>query len=395
MSGKHARLSASSAYRWMECPGSVGPGDTVSFLGAQGTFAHDIAAQCLKDSSISPTDFFLKRAVIDGHEVECDMEMVEGIQVYLAAVDDDMHPGDIMWVEMPLLEELQSVHEDLGGTADYVRYRRSTQELLACDLKYGAGIYVEVIDNRQLKLYALGALLKVQRAGFKVKQVRSMVVQPRYEGAKPVREEVFPAVELLDFAADAKEAADRTRLPNPALKAGDHCIPFCPKRRTCPELAKKEKALMSPTFTALAAGPALATALADIPLVKARIKAIEEHAYKLALSGVEIPGWKLVDKVPRRKWKSEGNVIEWAQSQAVDPWAPREVLSPAQLEKKLQAAAPRGKKKEAGAVLEQFVDRVSSGTALVPVADDRPPAQQRVTGAHFEALPATANPINI
>ena len=78
-------------------------------------------------------------------------------------------------------------------------------------------------------------------------------------------------------------------------------------------------------------------------------------------------------------------MIEWAQAQALDPYAPRELLSPAQMEKKISADAPRGKKKEAGKVLEPFVEKVSSGTALVPVADDRPPAKL-VTAQDFEAL---------
>ena len=84
------------------------PGAPIAVLSGP-SFAHDIAARCLKDSSISPGDFLLHRAVVDGHQVECDQEMVDGIQVYLDAVDEDMHPGDKMWVEMPLLEPLQSI----------------------------------------------------------------------------------------------------------------------------------------------------------------------------------------------------------------------------------------------------------------------------------------------
>jgi hypothetical protein len=65
------------------------------------------------------------------------------------------------------------------------------------------------------------------------------------------------------------------------------------------------------------------------------------------------------------------------------------VLSPAQLEKRLEAAAPRGKKKDASAPLEKFVIRVSSGTALVPVSDARAPVKQ-ITAADFDVAPATA-----
>lgn len=391
MSGQHARLSASSAHRWMECAGSVGPGGEPSIHAATGTFAHDIAAQCLKDSSLSPSDFFLKRAVVDGFDVECDMEMVEGIKVYLDAVDEDMLPGDKMWVEMPLLEALRSIDPDLGGTADYVRYRPSTQELLTADFKYGAGVYVDVIDNRQLKLYALGVLVTLQRQGLKVKQVRVMVCQPRYgDGDVPVREEVFQAFDLLEYAAFAQERAELTRVPNPPLVAGDHCK-FCPKARDCKELEKREHALKKVDLSETIDLPALTAALADVPLVKERIRAIESYAYKLALQGIDIPGRKLVQKEGRRKWKREGDVIVWAQANAIDPYAPREVLSPAQLEEKVKATAPRGKKKEAAKVLEPFYEKVSSGTVLVPLDDPRP-AVKRLGEDDFAAVGGDAKP---
>jgi hypothetical protein len=35
-----------------------------------------------------------------------------------------------MWVEMPLLDALQKIDKDLGGTSDYVRYRPATKNLL-------------------------------------------------------------------------------------------------------------------------------------------------------------------------------------------------------------------------------------------------------------------------
>lgn len=391
MSGQHARLSASSGCRWMACPGSAGAGGEATAYAAGGTFAHDIGAKCLKDSTLTPADFYLQRAKIDGFDVECDQEMVEGVHVYLDALDDDLQEGDLTWVEMPLLAPLQKIDPDLGGTSDYVRYRPSTKNLLVCDFKYGSGVYVEVVDNTQLKVYALGALLEVLALGHKVETVTSMVVQPRYEGANPVRQETFKAVELLDFAADVQEAAARTRLPNPPLVAGDHCQPFCPKRRTCPELEKRHHAVVNAELGEVIDVQQISTLLAAVPLAKARIAAIEEHAYKLAAQGVDIPGYKLVDKVGRRKWKSEGDVVMWAQANAIDPYAPREVVSPAQMEERIKATAPRGKKKEAVKVLEPFCEKVSSGTALVPVSDSRP-AVKRLADSDFAVVDGAVKP---
>lgn len=400
MSGVHARLSASSAHRWLHCPPSANyKDDKGSEYAATGTYAHDIAARCLNDSSIQPSDFFLKEAVVDGFKVQCDLEMVDGINVYLDEVARDLKAGDICWVEMPLLQALSKIDPDMGGTADYVRYRPSTQHLLVTDFKYGAGTYVEADDNAQLKIYALGAMLECGKA---VREVTVRIVQPRYEGAKPVRDWSFKAHEIMDFIADVQEAAHLSRQPDTPFVAGPHCKSFCPHARNCPELERHQHALtmaefgaepvqagkkmvLAPKPGALVDHAALAKALASVPLVKERIRQIEEFAYAEALRGAEIPGFKLVDKVAHRKWKSEDAVVSWAKKRGLDPFNPPEVMSPAQIEKKLAETAPRGQKGKQGALLEELVERISSGTALVPATDARPPAKV-VSATDFEVV---------
>lgn len=395
MSGVHARLNASSAHRWLACPPSANfKSGKSSIFAAAGTYAHDIGAKCLQDTSLNPSDFFLKKSKVDGFDLECDLEMVDAVNLYVDSCNDDLQKGDQCWVEMPLLDALAKIDPDMGGTADYVRYRESTQHLLVVDFKFGSGVYVEADDNAQLKIYALGAMLACGKA---VKNVTVRVVQPRFEGAQPVRDWHFKAHDILDFVADVQDAAAKSRDKATPLTAGDHCG-FCPHAKDCPELERRTHSLLSDEFGLVAAAATplaqydpvkLARALADIPLVKERIKALEAFAYQEATLGKEIPGWKLVDKRANRKWKSEGDVLEWAQAHAIDPYAPREVISPAQMEKLIAKDAPKGQKKKAGAVLEPFVEKVSSGTALVPVTDERPSAKL-VTADDFAVVDGTA-----
>lgn len=384
----HARLSASAAHRWLHCPGSLGSGGTSAYAAA-GTFAHHIAAECLENSIATPGAWLGNKTIVDGFKVECDQEMVDAVQLYIDAVREDIQPGDAVWTEVPLLAALQQIDPDMGGTADFVRYRPSTKHLRVWDFKFGSGTYVEADDNAQMKIYGIGTMIETKQI---IHDVTLTICQPRFEGSAPVRDFHFKAVDILDFVADIKIAADLTRTPGAPLVAGEHCKAFCPNARTCPELERMHHELVSMEFSPVGVyDPAkLAAALVSIPLVKERIKAIEEFAYAEATQGKEIPGFKLVDKRATRKWKSEGDVIEWAQAQALDCWAPRELLSPAQLEKKVAETAPKGKKKEAGKVLEPFVEKVSSGTALVPVSDERPPAK-RISVDDFAVIDGNAN----
>lgn len=378
----HARLSASSAHRWTLCPGSVRLSDGIpnksSAHAAAGTLAHEIAARCLTDERASPQMCTGRKAEIDGHAVECDLEMVDGVQFYLDTLDADVQKGDQTFVEVDLTPALKTIDPELGGTADFVRWRPSTKQLRVVDFKYGAGKVVEPTENKQLMLYALGALLTLDKPA---KGVTVTIVQPRIEHEDGrVRDWTFPAVDLINFAADVAESARRTRDSNAPLVPGEVQCGWCPARHTCPELEKRQHALVAQEFSqAVPYDPVkLAQTLDAIPLVEARIKAIREFAYEEAERGNPPPGYKLVQKRATRKWKDEKAMTEWCLENGLVPFdaAPRK--SPAQLEKELN----KEQKKE----MAELVESVSSGHTLVPVSDKRPEVHKALA-QEFAVIP--------
>lgn len=392
-------MSCSGSVRLIEAlPPSAARGSAAA---AQGTFAHHIAANVLEDPlhNAMAKDWLGNKTIIDGHEVECDQEMVDGVQFYIDDCDADYHPDDKIWTEIPLIEALaKQIHPELGGTADRARYRPSTKHLLVADFKYGAGVLVDAYDNKQLKMYALGVLLAT---GVGASRVTVRVVQPRIEHAEGrVRDFSFDAYEILDFAADVQDAIKAALVVPSELKPGPWCKKtFCPAAAVCPALRDRQEALIRAEFKVASKYDVedLSKALGEIELVKARIKALEEFAYNEANRGVNIPGWKLVQKRPVRKIADEQAVVALAKGHSIEPYE-YVLKSPAQLEAAYAEGAPRGQKKayaeRAKALFGPHVQSISSGTALVPESDPRAPVKT-VTAADFTAVAPTDPAINL
>jgi len=352
----------------MNCPGSVNLSANLpsrsSAAAEEGTAAHELAAKCLIEGS-DPSG-----------------PMAEAIFVYLDHLDTTHKEGDLDMVEVDLTESLRSFDPDLGGTADHVRYRPSTQELFVTDFKYGAGHFVPAENNYQLQLYALGGLLEVTKHMIGgVKKVTMTIAQPRIEHEDgKIRSWTVPVSELLKFADRAAKAASRTRDANAPLVPGEPQCTFCPARHCCPELEKVQHSLVAAEFSeTLPYDPLkLKAALDARELVKARIKALDEFAYAEAERGVEIPGYKLVAKRGVRKWTDEEAVRTWAEAKAIDAFEEPKLKSPAQLEKGLS-------KKEKEELAEMTVT-VSSGHTLVPDSDKRQ-AVHKALATEFAVLP--------
>lgn len=371
----HARLSASSAHRWMLCPGSVNLSapfaDEESPAAAEGTFAHTYAAGVL-----DPTHN-LRPAVSD--------EMAKHVKVYTDHCEAVRHVSAGSSVEADLTPHLVTIDPDLGGIGDFVSF--DNDDLNVIDLKYGAGVFVDAKNNPQLKMYGLGALIKLQRLGKRVSGVVGTIVQPRIDCEEgPVRSDRWSVAELVDFAAEVQAAAKVTRQADAPLVPGEKQCKFCKAKPICPALAAQSKAVMAAEFPAMGplddAGRArLGAAIDMIPQVKDQIKALEALAYREIAGGRAVPGYKLVAKRGQRRWNDTVAAERLAREALGDEaCTDPELKSPAQIE----ALVGKAEFKNSFASL---ATTVSSGYALVAATDKRP-AVALVSATDFPALSA-------
>ena len=101
----------------------------------------------------------------DGHQQwTVDEEMAEHVQSFV----DEVHRRAVGGMVFPeVFVSLKGVTERFdidgmeGGTVDALIYHAEERLLEVVDLKYGTGVVVEVENNTQLLMYALGAALEI------------------------------------------------------------------------------------------------------------------------------------------------------------------------------------------------------------------------------------------
>jgi len=364
----HSKIGASVAERFFNCPGSVREcakvPNTTSKYAAEGTLAHELAAHLLFAGVHAA-------GMVRFAGVEISEDMRDAVQVYIDHANSLRSPSDTVLVEHGF--HLEKLHPDLYGTADCVIWKPYSRALHVIDYKHGAGKPVHVEGNKQLRYYALGALLS---SGFKAREVTVWIVQPRCEYAGgAIRSETFAAFDLMEWAADLLDAVRKTEDPNAPLIPGDHCRgTFCPVAATCPALHERALAVARLQFApAVPYDPAkLKFALDSRDAIKAFVKALDEFAYAEAMAG-RLPdevGYKLVEKRANRKWRDENlageGMVRLLQGEiSEDQLYERTLLSPAKVEKLIG-------KKQFAPIEKEHVVKESSGYALAPVDDKRP-----------------------
>jgi hypothetical protein len=384
----------------MSCPGSVNLARQVpvqdsgsNIFAQEGTNAHTLGELCLREKR-SP-DFYLGSQFYGFVVSE---EMVEHVGTYVAhcrelALQVMAHSGGAVWIEHKFNLNSLNPPEPMFGTGDFCAYDAQTQTLYVVDLKYGQGVVVEVLGNKQTRYYALGCALSPEIKGLPITDVVMTIVQPRAGHADgPIRSETISFLELLEFASTLLFAAKKTQEPNAPLVPGSHCR-FCPASGVCP--AQRDQAMVLAQMDFGVETPSVPPAPETMPIevvldmlpklhvLEDWIAAMRAHVRGKLERGEDVPGWKLVEKRAQRKWADTAAVEKYLAGKydADAVYEPRDLKSVAQIEKVV------GKKPFAASPLAALVVKQSSGLKMAP-ASDPSPAVVVTAGSEFLALPA-------
>ena len=368
----HASFGASNSKRRMACPGSLKAEerfpDESSPFAELGTAAHELGEHCL-ENNIEDVALCIGGSFND-HIV--DDNMATAVQTYVnfvRATEAEEAPALLRLEQRFSLEDLDPPMP-MFGTSDCTIYGKETGNLWIIDYKHGQGVAVDVEDNAQLKYYALGAVLKIGNKA-PINQVHTAIVQPRASHRDgSIRTYSYTKDEILDFGTDLIDAAHAALAPDAPLIAGDHCK-FCKAAGVCSALRSNALAVAQDEFGVIKSvddlTPEEIGAYMDkLPLVEEWIKSLRRHAHTMLEAGTSVPGFKLVEKRPTRRWKNQEELLDWAASENLEDEEifEKKIKSPAQIEKVV------GKKN----VPSDLIMSVSTGLSMVPDTDRRPPA---------------------
>lgn len=370
MEPEHSPKGASSAERWMNCPGSGVLLDKVKLpqtdepeYRAAGIAAHEAAAHCLK----TPCDTW-EIIGMKFHDVVVDKEMADAIQMYLDFVRPLADTAVTVMVEQRIGgDPATRPHKDFYGTVDFAAY--ATDILDVVDYKHGEGIVVEPDENPQLKYYAYGILHNRIARGSNVRSdriVRLSIVQPRafhYDG--PIRTWETTAGEIIYWAENELiPAMERAELDT-TLEPGKWCR-FCPAKLFCPAMDVIYRGLAEMTADEAMVQNFGQNRLGGLYcLLEANsfmVKAIKDEVYRRNMLGNTVPGTKLVMKKANRIFK-EGAEAELKEALGEAIYSKPELKSPAEVEK----IGPAAKK-----LVQELAYMPQTGLTVAPESDTKP-----------------------
>ena len=323
----HARLSPSGASRWTTCLAAPrleeGVESKDSVYSLQGTAAHKLLEDLLL-GTIEPG------VIAPGIEILGVSLNADDIAAVLEAHKYIMNAAAgaaFLYAEMRVDPGILMQRNDCWGTLDCI-IGHPDGAIEVIDYKHGAGVAVDVIDNKQLLLYAIGAYQFLTANAIAVTYVKTTIIQPRaHHASGTIRSDNMPSTALIaTWLPYFKTCAEATDDPNVQPVPGKEQCRWCSVKATCPAIAgvalqgaqggptaaldQSPETRIADSFTqapdALEPGQ-VAFILDHELLIKGWLTAVHEHAHDLLMAGKDIPGFKMVNGRKSKSWIGDGD----------------------------------------------------------------------------------------
>lgn len=312
----HAVLGASSAHRWMNCPGSVALNaavpDRTSSYAEEGTLAHLLAENMINYNLGRMTKKEFNK-VFAGIKKDAlySQEMQGYIEGYVNTVWELMNEAKAITPDAQLLTEqrldFSGYVEDGFGTGDVVIVCDGFVHII--DLKYGKGVSVSAESNPQLMLYGLGALAAYDLL-YSVSTVKMTIIQPRLDNVSSY--EMY-AEDLEAWGEEVvKPRAEAAMEENAPCHAGEWCR-FCKARANCRARAETNLELARFEFRdpRLLSDEEIGGILKRAAEVAEWAGDVKAYAQAEAVEhGKKWKGWKLVEGRSNRRYTDEPAVAK-------------------------------------------------------------------------------------
>jgi hypothetical protein len=305
---QHALLSASSAYRWIQCTKSVRASEHLisksSKFSEEGSFAHRFSEVTLRYilGYISTEKYEQDMQEMSVSEFNT-AEFREHINNYVQYVLKTAENATLILIEQRV--DFSRYVPGGFGTADVIIVKDGILHVI--DLKFGMGVKVYAKNNPQLRLYALGALELFSD----IKMVKTTIVQVRLNSC--TTEETTPE-ELINWAENnVIEPAKLAYEGKGEFKAGDHCK-FCPLKVTCIERANHNLSLAKYEFAKpeTLSDEDIANILSQADDLASWVKNLKEYALEQAIENNCVPwnGFSLKLVPGKRKYSDEASILK-------------------------------------------------------------------------------------
>ena len=358
----HAVLSASGAYRWLNCLPSARLElefvNNESSAAAEGTAAHALCEHKLKKALHMRS----KRPV----SVYNSDEMEEHSDAYVEFVMEQLELAKQSCTDPLILIEQRldfSCYVPQGfGTGDCIII--ADKKLHIIDFKYGMGVLVDAVDNPQMKLYALGAL-EIYDSLYDIEEVSMTIFQPRRENVSTwtIRLEDLKAWAEKELKPKAKKAYDGEGEYLP----GEWCT-FCRAAVKCRARAEEKLKLAQSEFKLppLLTDSEIEEVLSKLSDLTKWANEIIAYATDAAVNhGKEWHGFKVVEGRSVRKYKDEDAVAEVAKANGYKDIFRQSLITLTEMERLM------GKSKFEK-ILGDLIYKPPGKPTLVPLSDKRP-----------------------